>query len=600
MKRIALFVCLAAAAASGANVVFEPAPNADCADALQALIDANPNRTISIPDGIYELSHPVVTPADPRLSVSLALADFAVLKASPDFPTNKPMVRLGGSHPANDIRTPGSVYSFSGGVIDGSGVAAGIAIEGGRETRVRDVSMKRVRVGLRVKYGANNGSSDCDIRDVNIVCDRSPDSVGLVVEGMDNTFTNLRIADCRVGVRIRAGGNLLTNVHPLWTNPAAQYDGGIGFDDSATNNSYVRCYSDHFSIGWRFRKGAQRSVLDGCICFWYAENPGHRHTAIRCDGPFDVEATGFYAGFKGTGAVNTFLSVGAPGGKGFIQDPRLYEFLLNDPVDAFRDYLRGTIHGVGYPEPVETLRVPRVESAAALFGAPPQIGDAAGWTFVSVTNGVCDDVCAAPCGDEDLSYHFRCLHDDGGLLVETVVRDDDVATDTCPPGSIDCLSWLDDCSEVFLDGEMARLDDSRKEDGRHLWHGGEFVLVANGAAQSNSSAAPKGYIPSAQAFGGGAPDANWWTGEAFVLPGYGHAERIYIPWRSMGQASTPARVGFTISLQDDDNGGERDHTLYWTGNPAKPHRDERAFGVLEFEGGYEADPVAEKERSVTP
>ena len=67
-----------------------------------------------------------------------------------------------------------------------------------------------------------------------------------------------------------------------------------------------------------------------------------------------------------------------------------------------------------------------------------------------------------------------------------------------------------------------------------------------------------------------------------ALPGYGHAERLYIPWRSMGHAATPARVGFTISLQDDDNGGERDHTLYWQGNPAKPHLDERAFGVLEF------------------
>ena len=50
----------------------------------------------------------------------------------------------------------------------------------------------------------------------------------------------------------------------------------------------------------------------------------------------------------------------------------------------------------------------------------------------------------------------------------------------------------------------------------------------------------------------------------------------------MGHRAPPARVGFTISLQDDDHGGERDHTLYWTGNPAKPHLDERAFGVLEF------------------
>ena len=166
--------------------------------------------------------------------------------------------------------------------------------------------------------------------------------------------------------------------------------------------------------------------------------------------------------------------------------------------------------------------------------------------------------------------------------METVLRDNDVSTDTCREGSTYCRSWLDDCAEVFIDGEMARLDDSRKEDGKHLWHGGEFVLVANGAAQSRSSAAPEGYITPDRAFGGDLPDSNWWTGEAFILPGYGHAERIYIPWRSMGHSAVPERVGFTISLQDDDNGGERDHTLYWQGNPAKPHLDERAYGVLEF------------------
>ena len=587
---------LAAALAGGVSpcrgdIVFAPAPGEDCADALQALIDASPNDTISIPDGIYLLSHPVSTPAKPELAVSLALSNFAVLRAAPDFPERQPLVRLGGVHPANDIRTPGSVYGLCGGVLDGSGRAAGVCIESGRETRVQNVSMKNVWYGLKILRGANNGSSDCDIRDVNITGNRRPGSVGVILHAYDNTLTNMRIADCQIGVRVRAGGNLLTNVHPLWTNPSDQYDAGIGFDVGASDTSFVRCYSDHFSTGWRFRKGSDRCVLDGCVNFWYASSPGRRHTAIRCDGTFEAMVTGMWFGFKDGKAVNTALQCEAPGGRGFIADPRLYESNLNDPADAFRDYLRGTIHGVGYPPAGPVLRVPRIDSASARFGAPPALpapvcpepeAEAASWVFVSVTNGVCDDVCAAPCGDDDLSYRFRCLHDDGGLLVETIVRDDDVSTDTCPAGAIDCRSWLDDCIEVFLDGEMARLPDSRADGGRHLWHGGEFVLVANGAAQSNSSAAPNGYVPPARAFGGDLPDVNWWTGEAFPLPGFGYAGRIYIPWRSMGHDTAPARVGFTISVQDDDGGGERDHTLYWQGNPAKPHLDERAFGVLEM------------------
>ena len=554
----------------------------DVADALQALIDANPNRTIHLPDGTYLLSHPIATPAEPSRAVSLHLDDFAILKAAPDFPAHQPLVRLGGIHPANNIRTPGSVYSLAGGILDGSGVAAGIWIESGRETRVRDVSMKNVCLGIRIRRGANNGSADCDIRDVNIVGNRAPDSVGVVIEAHDNTLTNLRIADCRTGVRLRGGGNRLTNVHPLWTSPMAQYEGGIGFDDGSSDNTYICSYADHFETGWRFRKGSGPAVMQQCIAFWYAPNPGHRHTAIRCDGAFRALCSDMQIGFRGDQARNTVLAVGAPGGDGYFADPCLGEGLLNDPDDTFRDYLRGRIHGWLNVPPGPVLAVPAIESAAALFGRAPEVTPNGGWTFVSVTNGVCDDICASPCGDADLSYHFRCQHDAGGLLVEVVVRDDDVATDTCPPGSIDCRSWLDDCAEVFLDGEMARLDDSRKDNGKHLWHGGEFVLVANGAAQSNSSAAPKGYLPPSRAFGGNLPDGNWWTGEAFVLPGYGHAERLYIPWRSMGHASTPARVGFTISLQDDDHGGERDHTLYWTGNPAKPHLDERAYGVLEM------------------
>ena len=574
---------------SPASTVFAPAPGEDAADALQALVDANPNATIDIPDGVYLLSHPVSTPADPKLAVSLKLADFAVLKAAPDFPARQPLVKLGGSHPANDIRSPGSVYSFSGGILDGSGVAAGIWIESGRETRVRDVSMKNVCLGLRIKWGANNGSSDCDIRDVNIVGNKAPDSLGVLVEAHDNTFSNMRIADCRVGVRLRrGGGNRFLNVHPLWTNPGAQYDGGIGFDDGTSNNSYVCCYADHFETGWRFRKGSGPSVMSQCIAFWYAPSPGHRHVAIKADGRFRALCSDMQIGFRGDKARNAVLDAGIAGGDGFIADPRVHEGLLNDPEDKFRDHLRGRVHGALPPAQTEpTATASRIPSAASLFGTPPTLSPAdgtasAGWSFVSVTNGVCDDVCAPPCGDADLSYHFRCLYDDGGLVVETVVRDDDISTDTSPEGSIYCRSWEDDCAEVFIDGVLARLDDSRKEDGKHLWHGGEFVLVANGAAQSRSSAAPDGYIRPEQAFAGELPDANWWTGESFVLPGYGHAERFYIPWRSMGHKGAPERIGFTVSLQDDDHGGGRDHTLYWSGNPAKPHLDERAFGVVEL------------------
>ena len=151
--------------------------SADCADALQQLIDANPNRTIYFPDGTYILSHPVMTPADPKLSVSLCLSAYAVLKASDDWDSDEAMIRLGETHRANDIRTIGSNYYFAGGIVDGNGKANGISIDGGRETSIHDVSIKHTKIGIHIKPGANSFSSDADIFQVNIVGNGTPDSI---------------------------------------------------------------------------------------------------------------------------------------------------------------------------------------------------------------------------------------------------------------------------------------------------------------------------------------------------------------------------------------------------------------------------------------
>lgn len=343
---LAAFIAASLSAAEGTGFppvpeallpVFSPAPGADAAGALQTLIDENPNRTIYIPDGTYLLSRPVMTPADAHRAVSLHLADFAILKAAPDFPAGQPLVRLGGSHPSRDIRAPGSVYGLYGGIIDGSGIADGVTIESGRETRVQNVSMKNVRIGLHVLYGANSGSADCDIRDVHVVGNRAPDSVGLLVEAHDNSFANMRIYDCMTGVRIRAGGNRLYNVHPLWSCPNELYGDGVGFDDGGASNTYICSYSDQYSIGWLFREKVGVSHLIQCTAFWYASNPGLRHTAIRCEGPFRAICSAMTVSFRDAQAINTIL-IAQPGGKGVLRDPIFDETLRNGPDDNFGDY----------------------------------------------------------------------------------------------------------------------------------------------------------------------------------------------------------------------------------------------------------------------
>ena len=317
----------------------------DAADGIQRLIDANPNRTLWFADGTYLLSKPICTPAAPRRSVDLRLSNYAILKAVAGWTNTEAMVRLGGIHPANDINTPGSVYSLTGGIIDGSGVAGGVSIDSGRETRVRLVSMKNVLVGIHIKRGANSGSSDADIADVHIRGNGSRNSVGVLIEAHDNTLSNMRIAHVHTGVKLLGGGNLLTNIHPLFNGTDGRYGDTVGFADYDNNNSYNRCYSDHFSTGWFFGAKSRIAYMDGCMCYWYAKTPGQRQTAIRCEGRYNALSSKMWIGFTGRdGQANSVICVGEKGGVGVLEDPHLNEGAVNETERNYLQYLRGGVH----------------------------------------------------------------------------------------------------------------------------------------------------------------------------------------------------------------------------------------------------------------
>ena len=191
----------------------------DISDSLQAVIDNNPNRVIFFPDGEYKISKPIMTPADPKFAVSLKLSDFAVIKATENWDSDEAMIRLGGKLPKNDNLTNGSNYGLEGGIIDCSGIAKGISVDSGRETYIRNTSIKGAQIGIHIKRGANNGSSDADLFGINIVGNWAADSIGILIEGWDNTLTNIRISRINTGVKLTASGNMLRNVHPLYYFP---------------------------------------------------------------------------------------------------------------------------------------------------------------------------------------------------------------------------------------------------------------------------------------------------------------------------------------------------------------------------------------------
>lgn len=269
----------------------------DVADKLQQLIDTHPNHTIFFPDGVYLLSHPVLTPASPAKSVDLQLSNFAHIKAAEDWNSEEAMVRLGAKDFANDIYTSGSNYGISGGIIDGSGKAKGLSIDGGRETYIRNVNIKNVQVGIHIKYGANSGSSDADIMSVNITGNGHKDSIGVLIEGFDNTLTNMRIANVFTGVQVCSGGNMLRNIHPLFiinSDTYNDYEKSVGFRIQQAMNWFDYCYSDQFAVGFDTLGGG---ILKNCFCWWYSGKE-KLHLAVRSHG-------GFY------GSIDTLVIGGA-------------------------------------------------------------------------------------------------------------------------------------------------------------------------------------------------------------------------------------------------------------------------------------------------
>ncbi len=284
--------------------------------ALQELIERSPNRTLFFPDGTYRLAKPILTPADPRRSVSLHLTDFAVLKADEDWTSPEAMVRLGALYPANDISTDGSNYSLTGGIIDGSGVAPGVSIDGGRETAVHHVSIKHTPLGLHIKHGANNGSSDADISNVNIVGTGAVNSVGILIEGYDNTVSFSRIANVFTGVRVIGGGNILRSIHPLYyIGNLENYRESSAFLIEGSGNFYEHCYSDQFGIGFHIKGDCRDTAMNNCMCYWYSPKEG-RHAAIVTEKRFRASVTNFRVSFCHPEAENRVLITGEPGGDG--------------------------------------------------------------------------------------------------------------------------------------------------------------------------------------------------------------------------------------------------------------------------------------------
>ena len=313
-----------------------PNTGKDVSSTIQSVINSNPNKTIYFPDGVYVLSKPITTSGKPSESVSLHLSNYATLQASISWSSSEAMVRLGGSREYNDINTNGSNYYFYGGIVDGNGKANGISIDSGRETSIRNVSIKHTQTGIHIKYGANNGSSDADIDTVNIVGNNKTGSIGVLVEGYDNTLTNMRIASVQTGLKLTGAGNFMRNLHPLFIYGGSyDYTTSVGFDDQSGGNWYDFCYSDQFAVGFKMT-GNTLSTYQTCFCFWYKKDV--MQVGFKSTGKFNSTIWNSKVNLTATDITSAYIQVATTGGGGRIECPIFDTTKCTDAT--YRTYLK--------------------------------------------------------------------------------------------------------------------------------------------------------------------------------------------------------------------------------------------------------------------
>ena len=302
---------------------------ADLSREIQKVITQNPKSVIYFPDGEYVISSPIATPADGDLSVALKLSDNAVIKASDDWSDGNAMIRLGGMNERNDINVRGSNYYLEGGIIDGNGKAKGVSIDHGRETSVRDVTIVNTSVGLTVRLGANGGSSDADIENIRIYGNGALSSIGLQIQGWDNTFSNMQIANVQIGVKIETAANLLRDIHVTYVQSGkleTAYRLSIGFLDTGDRNWYDNCTSEGFCTGFEIR--SSRSILSSCVAKWYPDQTS-KQICLYTPNAWGSVARSCAAYFTAPKENCEYLIEDQSGGKGQIIDPVFDETRVN-------------------------------------------------------------------------------------------------------------------------------------------------------------------------------------------------------------------------------------------------------------------------------
>jgi hypothetical protein len=162
----------------------------------------------------------------------------------------------------------------------------------------------------------------------------------------------------------------------------------------------------------------------------------------------------------------------------------------------------------------------------------------------------------APASNADLSADIHVGYDANNLYVAFQVKDANVFTDDAAAGTANGATGEDDSVVLFIDGDNSNFAhvDASGTNPEIISSGGAFAISANNAYRETEAGNP-----------GFGPAAAWEARTGLTAAGY-HAE-FRISLASIGNPEPGDVIGFTILVNDDDNGGGLERSLVWTGTP---------------------------------
>ncbi|MBI4663847.1 MAG: hypothetical protein HY735_34025 [Verrucomicrobia bacterium] len=190
------------------------------------------------------------------------------------------------------------------------------------------------------------------------------------------------------------------------------------------------------------------------------------------------------------------------------------------------------------------------------------------------------DTGSPPVSNEDLSFNVFVGYDSDNLYVAVRVRDDVLMEDSAEAASRNGNTWLDDGVEVFVDGDNSNLEtrDTTGTNPEVVKTGGQYVITVNNAYREAEAGNP-GYGSTAAWYAKTARTADASGTEV------GYEAEFRISLKTLGSPKPGDFIGFTVAVNDDDDGGNNDRQVIWVG---KPHT-EALYGNLLLGGrSYEA------------